>query len=167
MPYSTSTLCDPQSRDVFGENDPLSGARHRRDLQLKIAFSRPQQGSLSWAVTKSTASRRDQATHLNSDISHYRAAEFGAMAGWSAGIRPPGEAPALRAGPISSLRRTAGSPPFISFSTSYPELDSAAHDTRMTNVFRQTRTVSVAKNLKLHSRAAFGRFLVDGRQSGN
>ncbi len=28
----------------------------------------------------------------------------------------------LTPGPISSLRRTAGSPPFISFSTSYPEL---------------------------------------------
>jgi hypothetical protein len=36
----------------------------------------------------------------------------------------PGEAPA-RPGLISSLPGTAGLPPFIFFSTSYPELDSA------------------------------------------
>ena len=34
----------------------------------------------------------------------------------------------------------------IFFSTAYPELDSAAHDTRMANVFRQPRLRQLAKN---------------------
>src|SRR5260370_16340511 len=47
------------------------------------------------------------------------------MAGWSAGYQAARVRRQLTPGPISSLRRTAGSPPFISFSTSYHELDSA------------------------------------------
>jgi hypothetical protein len=47
------------------------------------------------------------------------------MAGWSAGYQAARVRRQLTPGPISSLRRTAGSPPFISFSTSYGELDSA------------------------------------------
>src|SRR5258707_13223860 len=47
------------------------------------------------------------------------------MAGWSAGYRAARVRRQLTPGPISSLRRTAGSLPCISFSTSYHELDSA------------------------------------------
>ena len=36
--------------------------------------------------------------------------------------------------------------PSISFSTAYPELDSAAHDTRMTNLCRQLGLCQLAKN---------------------
>jgi hypothetical protein len=46
------------------------------------------------------------------------------MAGGSDGYRATLGA-SLRRGRISSLLGTAGLPPFISFSTSYPELDSA------------------------------------------
>src|SRR5882724_7733182 len=44
-------------------------------------------------------------------------------------------------GPVALLRS-------ISFSRAYPKLDSAAHDTRMTNVFRQSGLCPLAKNLE-------------------
>ena len=47
------------------------------------------------------------------------------MAGGSNGYRAPLARRQLTPGPISSLPGTAELPPFISFSTSYPELDSA------------------------------------------
>jgi hypothetical protein len=47
------------------------------------------------------------------------------MAGWSAGYQAAQVKRQLTPGPISSLPGTAGLPPFISFSTSYPELNSA------------------------------------------
>src|SRR3954469_11934126 len=41
----------------------------------------------------------------------------------------------------------------IYFSTVYPELDSAAHDTRMTNVLRQPRLCHLGNNLEyIHER---------------
>jgi len=46
------------------------------------------------------------------------------MAGGSNGYRVALVMRQLTRGPISALPGTAGSPPFISFSTSYPELDS-------------------------------------------
>jgi hypothetical protein len=67
-----------------------------------------------------------KATSLNSDISQLPSLRNRAMAGWSAGYRAARVRRQLTPGPISSLRRTAGSPPFISFSTSYAELGSAA-----------------------------------------
>ena len=47
------------------------------------------------------------------------------MAGWSDGYRADLVRRRLTPELISSLPGTAGLPPFISFSTSYPELDSA------------------------------------------
>jgi hypothetical protein len=47
------------------------------------------------------------------------------MAGWSAGYQAALVRRQLTPGLISSLPKTAGFPPFISFSTSYRELDSA------------------------------------------
>jgi hypothetical protein len=45
------------------------------------------------------------------------------MAGWSAGYQAALARRQLTRGLISSLPATAGLPPFIYFSTSYPELD--------------------------------------------
>src|SRR5258705_4797555 len=128
---------------------PLAGAPPATRFTLKMAFSTTPARESIVAVTKSTASRaRSKLLTLNSDISQLPSPRNRAMAGWSAGYQAARVRRQLTPGPISSLRRTAGSPPFTSFSTSYPELDSAAHDTRMTNVFRQPGLCQLAKNLE-------------------
>src|SRR5712664_2652337 len=105
---------------------PLAGARPSTRFTLKIAFSTTPPRECIVAVTKSTASRaRSKLLTLNSDISQLPNLRNRAMAGWSAGYQAARVRRQLTPGPISSLRRTVGSPPFISFSTSYPDLDSA------------------------------------------
>src|SRR6266496_1547759 len=59
------------------------------------------------------------------DISQLQNRRNWAMAGGSNGYRAALVRRQLTPGLISSLSRTAGLPPCISFSTSYPELDSA------------------------------------------
>src|SRR5258708_7559899 len=105
---------------------PLAGARPSTRFTLKIAFSTTPARECIVAVTKSTASRaRSKLLTLNSDISQLPSPRNRAMAGWSAGYRASLVRLLLTPGLISSLPRTAGLPPFISFSTSYRELDSA------------------------------------------
>src|SRR5713101_4126525 len=105
---------------------PLAGVPPSTRFTLKIAFSTTPPRESIVAVTKSTASRaRSKLLTLNSDISQLPSPRNRAMAGWSAGYRAARVRRQLTPGPISSLRRTAGSPPFISFSTNYPDLDSA------------------------------------------
>src|SRR5215831_16553155 len=79
------------------------------------------------AATRSIASRaRSRLLTLTFDISQLPAPKNWAMAGGSNGYRAALVRRQLTLGLISSLPGTAGSPPFIFFSTSYPELDSAA-----------------------------------------
>src|SRR5712692_3533619 len=105
---------------------PLAGAPPSTRFTLKIAFSTTPARESIVAVTKSTASRaRSKLLTLNFDISQLPSLRNRAMAGWSAGYRAARVRRQLTPGPISSLRRTAGSPPVISFSTNYRELDSA------------------------------------------
>src|ERR1700730_11347810 len=104
---------------------PLAGAPPSTRFTLKIAFSTTPARESIVAVTKSTASRaRSRLLTLNSNISQLPSLRNRAMAGWSAGYRAARVRRQLTPGPISLLRKTAGLPPFISFSTSYRELDS-------------------------------------------
>src|SRR5438876_10685428 len=78
------------------------------------------------AATRSIASRaRSRLLTLTFDISQLPGPRNWAMAGASNGYRAALVRRQLTLGLISSLPATAGLPPFISFSTSYPELDSA------------------------------------------
>src|SRR5437867_6138217 len=105
---------------------PLAGAPPSTRFTLKIAFSTTPARESIVAVTKSTASRaRSKLLTLNSDISQLPSPRNRAMAGWSAGYQAAQVRRQLTPGPISSSPGTAGLPPFISFSTSYRELDSA------------------------------------------
>src|SRR4029077_17170106 len=105
---------------------PLAGAPPSTRFTMKIAFSTTPAKEPFVAVTKSTASRaRSKLLTLNSDISQLPSLRNRAMAGWSAGYRASRVRRQLTPGPISSLRRTDGSPPFISFSTNCPDLEFA------------------------------------------
>src|SRR5882762_1683275 len=105
---------------------PLAGAPPSTRFTRKIAFSTTPARESIVAVTKSTASRaRSKLLTLNSDISQPPSPRNRAMAGWSAGYQAARVRRQLTPGPISSLPGTAGLPPSIFFSTSYPELNSA------------------------------------------
>src|SRR5437879_9087534 len=105
---------------------PLAGAPPSTRFTLKIAFSTTPARESIVAVTKSTASRaRSKLLTLNSDISQLPSPRNRAMAGWSVGYQAVRVRRQLTPGPISSLPGTAGLPPFIFFSTNYPDLDSA------------------------------------------
>src|SRR4029077_8957922 len=79
------------------------------------------------AATRSTASRaRSELPTLIFGISQLPNPRKRAKAGGSDGERAALVRRQLTPGLISSLPAMAGLPPFISFSTSYPELDSRA-----------------------------------------
>ena len=126
MSYSISTLLTRNLHDVFGENDP---ARRRAAIDEifteDCVFYEPS-GASTVAATRSIASRaRSGLLTLTFDISQLPSPRNWAMAGGSNGYRAALVRRQLTPGLISSLPGTAGLPPFISFSTSYPELDSA------------------------------------------
>src|SRR5437879_6470219 len=128
MSYSISTLLTRNLHDVFGENDP---ARRRSATRSspKIACS-TSPGASTVAATRSIASRaRSGLLTLTSDISRLPGPRNWAMAGGSNGYRAGLVRRQLTPGLISSLSGTAGLPPFISFSTSYPDLHSLAPST--------------------------------------
>src|ERR1700722_18496330 len=105
---------------------PLAGAPPLMRFTLKIALSTTLARESFVAVTKSIALRaRSKLLTLNSAISQLRSPRNRATAGWSAGYQAARVRRQLTPGPISSLRRTAGLPPFIFFSTNYPDLNSA------------------------------------------
>ena len=125
MSYSISTLLTRNLHDVFGEND---SARRRAAIDEiyteDCVFYDPTKGVYR-AATRSIASRaRSRLLTLTFAISPLPSPRKWAMAGGSNGSRAPRVRRPLTPGLTSSLPGTAGSPPFISFSTSYPELDS-------------------------------------------
>ena len=122
MPYSISTLLIRNLRDVFGENDP---ARRRAAIDEiyteDCVFYDPSKGAYRGRDEIDRIAGRSKRLTLNSDISQPpSSAESGngGLVRWVSGL--PEEAALLAPGLISSLLWTAGLPPFISFSTSYP-----------------------------------------------
>src|SRR5260370_37271431 len=132
---------------------PVGGGAPSTRFTLKIAFSTTPPREPIVAVTKSTASRaRSKLLTLKSDISQRPSLRNRAMAGWSAGYRAARVRRQLTPGPISSLRRTAGLPPFISFSTSYRELDSAVRGPMLRIGKRQEECFAVAQAALLEAK---------------
>src|SRR5882762_8049229 len=104
---------------------PRVGARPSTRFSPKIACS-TSPGASTVAATRSIASRaRSRLLTLTFDISQLPGPRNWVMAGGSNGYRAALVKRQLTPGLISSLPRAAGSPPFISFSTSCRELDSA------------------------------------------
>src|SRR5579862_7172877 len=124
------TAYQPCSCAIFGMSSvktiPLVAGPPSTSFIPKIAFfTTPAKESIV-AVTKSSASRaRSKLLTLNFDISQLPSLRNRAMAGWSAGYPAARVRRQLTPGLISSLSGTAGLPPFICFSTNYPEMDFA------------------------------------------
>ena len=101
---------------------PGVGARPSTRSSPKIACS-TSLGAFTVAATRSISSRaRSRLLTLTLDISQLPSPRNWAMAGGSNGYRAALVRRQLTPGLISSLPGTAGSPQFISFSTSYPEV---------------------------------------------
>ena len=126
MPYSISTLLIRNLRDVFGENDP---ARRRAAIDEiyteDCVFYDPSKGVYRGRDEIDRIAGAIKATHPEfryQPITEPAESGNGGLVRWVSGR--PGEAQHTLV-LISSLPGTAGLPPFISFSTSYPELNSA------------------------------------------
>ena len=127
MSYSISTLLTRNLQEVFGENDP---ARRRAAVQELYTedgvFYDPSKGVYRARDEINRIAGEIRATHLEfryQPIAEPEETGNGGRVRWVAGRS--GEAQ-LTPGLISSLPAMAGLPPFISFSISYPELNSAS-----------------------------------------
>ena len=138
MSYSISTLLLRNLSDVFGENDP---ARRRAALDELWnedgVFYDPSKGAFRGRDEIDRIAGAIKATRPDfryQPISEPEELGNGGRVKWVAG-RPARRrlTPEL----ISSSPATAASQLSTSFSTSCPELDPAANDTRMTNVCRR------------------------------
>ena len=124
MSYSISTLLTRNLQDVFGENDP----ERRRAAIDEIwtedgVFYDPKTGVHRGRDEIDRVAGAIRATHPDfryQPIAKPEELGDGGRVKWVSGR--PGEAPAYAG---TALPGTAGLPPFISFSTSYPELDCA------------------------------------------
>src|SRR5437870_12404384 len=129
MSYSIATLLTRNLHDVFGENDPA-----RRRAAIDEIFTedcvfygprcvyrgRDEIDRVPGAIKATHPDFRYQIITGPEELGN------GGRIQWASGR--PGEAPAY-AGTDFIIVRTAGLPPFISFSTSYPDLDSLAPST--------------------------------------
>ena len=126
MSYSISTLLTRNLHDGFGENNP---ARRRAAIDEIFTedgvFYDPSRGVYCGRDEIDRIAGAIRATHPDFHISQLPSPRNWAMAGASNGYRAALGRRQLTPGLISSLPGTAGSPPFIFSSTSYPELDSA------------------------------------------
>src|SRR4029077_2554390 len=122
MSYSISTLLIRNLQDVFGENDPRAGGGLSTRSGPKTACSMIPKRASTVAATRLIALRaRSGLLTLTFNISRSQNPRNWATAGGSNGYRAALVRPQLTPGLISSSPGTVGLPPFISFSTSYPE----------------------------------------------
>jgi len=123
MSYSISTLLIRNLHDVFGENDPARrGAAINEIFTEDCVFYEPK-GVYRGRDEIDRIAGAIKATTLTFNISQLPSPKSWAMAGGSDGYRAALVRRQLTPGLISSSPGMAGLPPFISFSTSYPELD--------------------------------------------
>jgi len=119
MSYNISTLLMRNLHDVFGENDPCAGVRRSARSGPKMTCS-----TIPTAAPTGVAKRligspaRSRLLTVTFDISQLLSPRNQAMAGGSDGCQAVLASRQLTPGLISSRL-----PPFISFSTSCPELD--------------------------------------------
>src|SRR2546430_14338885 len=105
---------------------PRVGARPSTRSTPKTVCSTTPAKEFTVAVTRSIASQaRSRLLTLTFYISQLPSPKNRAMAGWSDGYRADLGGGRLTPELISSFPGTAGLPPFISFSISYPELNPA------------------------------------------
>ena len=121
MSYSIATLLTRNLSDVF-ENDP---ARQSKRSSPKIVRSTNPEASIMAAMRSIGSRARSRPLTLTFDISQLPSLRKWAMAAGSNGYRARRVTRQLTPGLISSLPETVGLLQFISFSTSYPELDHA------------------------------------------
>ena len=119
MPYSISTLLIRNLRDVFGENDPARRRAAVDEIYTEdCVFYDPSKGVYRGRDEIDRIAGAIKATHPEfryQPITEPAESGNGGLVRWVSGR--PGEAPAYAG--------TAGLPPFIFFSTNYPDLDSA------------------------------------------
>ena len=126
MSYSISTLLTRNLHEVFGEHDPARRRAAINELWTEDGvFYDPSKGVYRGRDAIDRVAGAIKATPRTFAISQLPSPRKWAMAGGSNGSRAPRVRRPLTPGLTSSLPGTAGLPPFISFSTSYPELDSA------------------------------------------
>ena len=126
MSYSISTLLTRNLHDVFGENDPARRRGAVDEIYTEdCVFYDPTKGVHRGRDEIDRVAGTIRATHPDFRYKPIAAPRNLAMEGGCNGYRAALARRQLTPGLISSLPGTAGLRPFISFSTSYPELDSA------------------------------------------
>jgi len=143
MSYSISTLLIRNLRDVFGENDP---ARRRAAIDEiyteDCVFYDPSKGVYRGRDEIDRVAGAIKATHPDFLYQPITEPEESGNGGLVDGYRADLVSRRLTPELISSLPGTAGLPPFICFSTSYPELEcfvAKAHESDHPRVREQSR----------------------------
>ena len=126
MSYSISTLLTRNLQDVFGENDPVRRRAAIDEIWTEDGvFYDPKTGVHRGRDEIDRIAGAIRATHPDFQYQPIVKPEELGNGGRSNGYRTALVRRQLTPGLISSLSGTAGLPPFISFSTRYPELECA------------------------------------------